>query len=199
MGAKTIILAILEARDEQIQRELDRMIASAPGSSRDEKLKWMWANRPTVMDRLLAGMTTVRRAESDFQRSKTTWKPALRYYIRFGDVPKEGYSQAYDWDPTAKKKLPYKKEPGISAYPCVWNKQHGKWEVRLDSTEMVTGFDSLVCDVAAGKGRPIYLLYGEESSDSGSDLEPMVQPEGLKVVKRLTLGEIYCSDFDIES
>lgn len=199
MNARNIILDILEARDDIIQQEIERVIASAPGTTRGEKLAWVWDNRPQFMERLMKGMSLLRKQDSAARINKSQWRPALRYYIRFGDLPASGYSQAYSWDPVSKTNKPYKKESGISAYPCKWNKALGKWEVELESEAMLTGFDELMYTSAEGKGRPIYLVYGEESNEVGSDLEPMLKADTLKIVKRLSVSEIYSREADYES
>jgi hypothetical protein len=187
---------IPEARDDDVQAELERWIAQSPGKDRDEKLRWFHANRPSVIPRLMKGMTALRKVDGEQQRSKMRWRPALRYYIRFGDVPKEGHSHAYGWDSSAKAKVPVKKEKGISAYPAKWNDKAGRWQVDSPSEDCIIGFDELMCNVAdqRASARPVYLLYGEELPDVGSDDEPMVKADGLKVVKRLSVSELMTHD-----
>lgn len=197
MDALALIQQLVpEARDDDVQSELERMIAASPGKDRDEKLQWFHANRPTVIPRLLKGMNALSKSDTNSALSKHRWKPALRYYIRFGDVPKEGHSHMYSWDSKVKAKVPVKKEPGISAYPAKWNDKAGRWQVDSPSEDCIIGFDELMCDVAdqRASARPVYLLYGEELPDVGSDDEPMVKADGLKVVKRLSVSELMTHD-----
>jgi hypothetical protein len=193
-------------RADRIQALIESWIDAAPGSTRTEKLTHVWETREAAMNRLLAGMRHLSSYEIFGGKLPGDSQPkvpsrALRYYVRFGKLPPTGRSRAYAWNPTTRKKEPFKEEKGISAYPVKWDTKRNRWildQSHTDSTDVDVGFDELMIDLADGKRNDAFLIHGEEIVDVGSDGEPLLDISTVTIVKRLAYYEIGSPEFDYE-
>jgi hypothetical protein len=173
-----------ERRYKFIQGYIENLISSAPGTNRREKLTYVWNHHKSTMEKLTKGMQAISKTSTstehpDSYKSKFI---ADKYYIRFGDFPKEGKSKNYATGES---------EIGISAYPVKWNMEKNKWEIIEDQLEEFGALHSLTYDITMGKGRPVYLVFGQELNDLGSDGEPMLDINNVKIVKQLQPDEFF--------
>lgn len=177
-----------ERRYKFIQTYIEELIDSAPGIDRGEKLTYVWKHHKSTMEKLMIGLKALRNPSClgyigdehpDSYKSKFI---ADKYYIRFGDFPKEGKSKNYATGES---------EIGISAYPVKWNMEKNKWEIIEDQLEEFSALHSLTYDITMGKGRPVYLVHGQELNDLGSDGEPMLDINKVKIVKQLQPDEFF--------
>lgn len=175
----------IDLRDKRIQDWLNTKITNAPGKTRDEKVQWVWANDPTfgkVVNALQNLSKNRPRIHTDTHKAQFQ---ADKYYIRFGDIPKNNKSM--NW-------LARRHEKGVSVYSAKWNTKHNMWEIIMDDLSEIgmATLDSLVYDFSEGKGRPIYLLHGQETRESGvDDTEPLIDPSQVKIVKKLNPEEVW--------
>jgi hypothetical protein len=177
-----------ERRYELIQTYIDSLIEKAPGKNREEKLTYVWNHHKSTMEKLIAGLNSLRKPyiygtigdePVDSYKSKFI---ADKYYIRFGDFPKNGKSKNYATN---------EMEIGVSAYPAKWNINKNKWEIIEDQLEEFSALYSLTDDITNGDGRPVYLVHGQELNDIGSDGEPMLDINKVKIVKKLEPYEFF--------
>lgn len=178
-------------RYEFIQSYIDKMIEKSPGKNREEKLLYVWTNHRDKMEKLLKGMNLIGSA-SVFGRIGTepsqSYKSKFisdKYYIRFGDLPKGGKSKNYATN---------EMEIGISAYPVKWNIEKNKWEIIEEQLEEFSALHSLTYDITIGEGRPVYLIQGQELNDLGSDGEPMLDVNKIKIIKQLQPDEFFSKE-----
>ena len=183
-----ILFESLEEREKNLQRWLDDLVDKAPGKDRNEKVTWLWSNNPRwgKVVNALRNFNRYKPPNADAHKAK---HQADKYYIRFGDIPSGGKST--NW-------LMKKPEKGISAYSVKWNTKHNMWE--LDTSQLsdigISTLDSLICNFLDKKGRPIYLIYGQELEDMGvHDTEPLLDVNRIKVVKKLQPEEIWIEEF----
>jgi len=177
-----------ERRYKFIQSYIDKLVDASPGNNGQEKLTYVWNHHKKVMDKLLAGMSLLGKSATfgqiggvpvDSYQSKFV---ADKYYIRFGDFPKGGKSKNY-----ATGEI----EKGVSAYPVKWNVQKNRWEIIENQLEEFSALYSLTDDITQGKGRPVYLIQGQELLSLGSDGEPMLDVNKVKIIKQLTPDEFF--------
>jgi len=177
-----------ERREKFIQSYIDKLVDASPGTNREEKLTYVWTHHKKVMDKLLAGMSLIGKSATfghigkvpvDSYKSKFN---ADLYYIRFGDFPKSGRSKNY-----ATGEI----EKGVSAYPAKWNVEKNRWEIIETQLEEFAALDSLTYDITQGQGRPVYLVQGQELLSLGSDGEPMLDINNVKIIKKLTPDEFF--------
>jgi hypothetical protein len=177
-----------ERRYKFIQAYVDKLVDDAPGKNREEKLTYVWNHHKETMNKLMGGMRAIGKAATfgrigdehpDSYKSKFT---ADKYYIRFGDFPKGGKSKNYATG---------EMEIGVSAYPAKWNIQKNKWEIIENQLEEFAALDSLTYEIKIGEGRTVYLVQGQELNDLGSDGEPMLDINKVKIVKQLQPDEFF--------
>lgn len=182
-----------EEREKAIQDWLDDKISKAPGKDRGEKLEWLHANDPQykkVVNVLVNRKPKFRKYSWDIHPD--AYKASFRddrYFIRFGDLPSSGKSMNH---------LVKRHEKGISMYPAKWNIQKNMWELDTSSlSEIGIGtLDSLINDYHEGKGRPVYLVYGRGTTETGmDDDEPLVNKDEVKIVKKLNPNEVWIDEF----
>lgn len=116
----------------------------------------------------------------------------MKYYVRFGKLPKNGRSgisaahQAFVLARTGFR-IP-KREKGISAYHAKWDGRRKKWimpTVGWDS--YVLGMEELLESACAGK-RPVYLVAGTEVGE-GEDGEPLLA--GVSIIEELDVRDLW--------
>lgn len=178
----------LEDRRKNIQQWLDDLIAKTPGKDRGEKLEYLWANDPR-WKKVVDALQHFNRYKPPHPEAYKAKFQADKYYIRFGDLPAGGKSMNH---------LVKRHEKGISAYPAKWNTKYNMWE--LDTSQLsdtgISTLDSMVCDFLDNKGRPIYLLHGQELDDMGmDDTEPLLDVNKIKIIKKLKPEEIWIDEF----
>ena len=180
-----------ERRYKFIKSYIDKLVNTAPGSNRQEKLTYVWSHHKSTMEKLMAGMELIGKSATfghigdvpvDSYKSKFN---ADLYYIRFGDFPKSGRSKNY-----ATGEI----EKGVSAYPAKWNVEKNRWEIIETQLEEFTALDSLTYDITQGQGRPVYLVQGQELLSLGSDGEPMLDINNVKIVKKLEPYEFFSKE-----
>ena len=177
-----------ERRYEFIQNYINSLIEKAPGKNREEKLTYVWNHHTATMKKLIAGLDSLRkpsiygRIGDEPEQSRKSKFTADKYYIRFGDFPKGGKSKNY-----ATGEI----EIGVSAYPVKWNIQKNKWEIVEEQLEEFAALYNLTYDITIGEGRPVYLVQGQELDDLGSDGEPMLDINNVKIVKQLQPEEFF--------
>lgn len=180
-----------ERRYEFIQKYIESLIAKAPGKNREEKLTYVWNHHKSTMEKLMAGSRALSKPSifgrigdehPDSYKSKFI---ADAYYIRFGDLPKGGKSKNYATN---------EMEIGISAYPVKWNIEKNKWEIIEEQLEEFSALHSLTYDITIGEGRPVYLIQGQELNDLGSDGEPMLDVNKIKIIKQLQPDEFFSKE-----
>jgi hypothetical protein len=171
-----------------IQSYIDKMIDDSPGNNRDEKLLYVWTHHKDKMEKLLKGMRSLSTASTfgrigkePFQSYKSKFI-SDKYYIRFGDFPKGGKS---------KNHASGEMEIGISAYAAKWNLQKNKWEIIEDQLDEFSALEEFIYEITKGKGRPVYLVQGQELSNIGSDGEAMLDINNIKIVKKLEPHEFF--------
>lgn len=184
-----------ERRYKFIQNYIETLISKAPGSTREEKLTYVWNHHKSTMEKLMVGLKSISkpsifgRIGNEPEESYKSKFIADKYYIRFGDFPKGGKSKNY-----ATKEM----EIGVSAYPAKWNVEKNKWEIDEYQLEEFSALYSLTDDVAEGNGRPVYLVHGQEMNDLGSDGEPMLDINNVKIVKKLEPYEFFSREIGEE-
>jgi len=180
-----------ERRYEFIKKYIESLIEKAPGKSREEKLTYVWNHHKSTMEKLIAGSRALSKPSifgrigdehPDYYKSKFI---ADAYYIRFGDLPKGGKSKNYATN---------EMEIGISAYPVKWNIEKNKWEIIETQLEEFEALHSLTYDITIGEGRPVYLIQGQELNDLGSDGEPMLDVNKIKIIKQLQPDEFFSKE-----
>lgn len=95
----------------------------------------------------------------DWKQDKTITLPG--FFIRFGDVPKEGKSK--------KGHMPGLFEKGVSVLKA-WKSPDGVFVISSVTAE--TGATDLVSGL---EDRPVYIAYGEDTGEVGSDGEPLLK------------------------
>ena len=60
--------------------------------------------------------------------------------------------------------------------------------------EEFSALHSLTYDIIRDKGRPVYLIHGQELNDLGSDGEPMLDINNVKIVKKLQPYEFFSKE-----
>ena len=181
-----------DQRSKFIQSYIEKMIDNAPGSNRTEKLTHVWQHNNAKMEKLLNGMTALNKMSifgksynQPIQSAKSKFN-ADEYYIRFGDFPKNGKSKNYATG---------EMEIGISAYPAKWNISKNKWEIIEEQLEEFGALYSLTYDISEGNGRPVYLIHGQVLLDDlGSDGEPMLDINNIKIIKKLEPYEFFSNE-----
>ena len=184
-----------ERRYEFIQNYIDQLVDKAPGNNREEKLTYVWNHHKSTMEKLMVGLNSLRKPSIygrigdepvDSYKSKFI---ANKYYIRFGDFPKNGKSKNWATGDM---------EIGVSAYPAKWNINKNKWEIIEDQLEEFSALDGLTYDITTGNGRPVYLVQGQELNDIGSDGESMLDINKVKIVKKLEPYEFFSREIGEE-
>ena len=177
-----------ERRYKFIKNYIEQLIAKSPGSNRQEKLTYVWSHHKSTMKKLMAGRELIgksaifgRIGDEPVDSYKSKFNAEL-YYIRFGDFPKSGRSKNY-----ATGEI----EKGVSAYPAKWNVEKNRWEIIETQLEEFEALYSLTDDITEGKGRPVYLVQGQELLSLGSDGEPMLDINNVKIIKKLTPDEFF--------
>ena len=177
-----------ERRYKFIQKYIDQLVQSAPGNNRQEKLTYVWNHHKPKMEKLMAGLKAIGKPSAygrigdEPEQSYQSKFVADKYYIRFGDFPKSGRSKNY-----ATGEI----EKGVSAYPAKWNVEKNRWEILETQLEEFSALYSLTDDITEGKGRPVYLVQGQELLSLGSDGEPMLDINNVKIIKKLTPDEFF--------
>jgi hypothetical protein len=177
-----------DKRYKFIRSYIDSLINSCPGATRRDKVDYAWKHHPVKMKKLMDGLKSLQepaiygRIGIEPDQSYKSKFIADKYYIRFGDFPKSGRSKNY-----ATGEI----EQGVSAYPAKWNVAKDKWEIIEDQLEEFSALHSLTYDIKIGKGRPVYLIHGQELNDLGSDGEPMLDINNVKIVKKLQPYEFF--------
>jgi len=109
-----------------------------------------------------------------------------QFYIRFGNVP-EGKFSKIGHSIVGKGNEPLY-EKGISCFWAKWWPDYQRWFVEdADHDQVVT-----LIDVAE---RPIYLLKGKEIG-YGTDGEPLLQKDTIRVLARLQPSDVYHPDLE---
>lgn len=183
-----------DEREKRIQTWLDIKIENAPGNTRDEKLQWLWSNDPSFYKVVEKIRILYKHPPYNKEAEKSKFY-ADKYYIRFGDLPENNKSMNY---------FHKKHEKGISVYPAKWNFKHNMWEIVTDdlSDSGMATLDSLIgdffeTDKKRNNGRPIYLLHGQESGETGiEDYEPLIDKNQIKIVKKLLPAEIWIEHYN---
>lgn len=184
-----------EHRYKSITKYIDDLINNAPGDNRSEKLDYVWKHHADQMKKLTTGLDSLRkpsitgRVDDEPIQSYKSKFTADKYYIRFGDFPIGGKSK--NW-------ATGEMERGVSAYPVKWNLLKNKWEIDESQLEEFEALNNLTYDVANGDGRPIYLVYGQETNDLGSDGEPLLNANNVKIVKKLEPYEFFSREIGEE-
>lgn len=178
-------------RYQFIQNYIETLISKAPGTTREEKLTYVWNHHKSAMEKLMVGLRSLskpsifgRIGDEPEQSSKAKFI-ADKYYIRFGDFPKGGRSKNYATG---------RMEIGVSAYAAKWNISKNKWEIIQDDLSELTALDELTHEIANGTGRPVYLVQGQELNDLGSDGEAMLDVNNVKIVKKLEPYEFFSKE-----
>lgn len=184
-----------ERRYNLIQKYIDNLKNNAPGNNEREKLTYVWNHHKSTIEKLIAGLDALSkpsvtgRVSDEPEQSYKSKFTADKYYIRFGDFPPSGKSK--NW-------ATGEMERGISAYPVKWNVAKNKWEIDESQLEEFEALHSLTYDVASGNGRPIYLVYGQETNHLGSDGEPLLNVNNVKIVKKLEPYEFFSREIGEE-
>jgi hypothetical protein len=180
-----------ERRYKFIQSYINKLVNAAPGSNRQEKLTYVWSHHKSTMKKLMAGLDSMRKpyifgriGDEPLQSYKSKFQ-ADKYYIRFGDFPKSGRSKNY-----ATGEI----EKGVSAYPAKWNVEKNRWEIIEAQLEEFAALYSFTDDITQGQGRPVYLVQGQELLSLGSDGEPMLDINNVKIVKKLEPYEFFSKE-----
>ena len=106
-----------------------------------------------------------------------------QFYIRFGDLPKGDFSGiGGDY----LKHGPKQYEKGISCYWVKWNEELQRW--KIDDQGDAETIQYLV-------DRPIYLVKGEEIG-FGSDGEPILKKNTIKILAKLNPNDVYAEDIN---
>lgn len=180
-----------ERRYEFVNNYIKDLVQKAPGSTREEKLTYVWKHHNATMTKLMSALRSLSKSsifgrigDEPIQSYKSKFI-ADKYYIRFGDFPKGGKSKNY-----ATGEI----ERGVSAYPVKWNIEKNKWEIDESQLEEFSALHSLTYDIVEGKGRPVYLIHGQELNDLGSDGEPVLDINNIKIVKTLEPYEFFSKE-----
>ena len=97
-----------------------------------------------------------------------------KYYIRFGEIPKNERSSIY------KGEVKIGEELGVSVYDAVYINNY--WRIVLpNKLKCEIGFD--LYNFISDKNRKIYLVMGDELSQKGSTNEPLIV--NVKIIKEL--------------
>lgn len=184
----------VDARDKRIQTWLDIKKANAPGNTAEEKLTWLWANDPAFAKVVNALMDLHKKRPKIHTNTHKANFQADKYYIRFGDLPEDKSMNHFT------KQF----EKGISVYPARWSVKHNMWELMTEDLSEIgmATLDSLISDFfengkPENKGRPLYLLQGQESGESGmDDYEPLVDKSKVKIIKQLSPNEVWIEYYD---
>ncbi len=121
----------------------------------------------------------------------------MKTYLRFGEFPKSGKSGIGDaWRRQAALygEMVPTEEQGISVYEAVPVDIKGakKWRPLVNELQTFMGVYGDSC-----KGtRTIYLITGEELPEGGSDGEPLLKADTIKVLKKLSFKDIYHKEID---
>ena len=180
-----------ERRSKFIQTYIEKLVDTSPGINREEKLTYVWSHHKSTMEKLMVGLKSIskpsifgRIGDEPVDSYKSKFNADL-YYIRFGDFPKSGRSKNY-----ATGEI----EKGVSAYPAKWNVEKNRWEIIETQLEEFAALDSLTYDITQGQGRPVYLVQGQELLSLGSDGEPMLDINNVKIVKKLEPYEFFSKE-----
>lgn len=187
---KNILLEVFHKKEKRIkilQGELEKKRKSAPGKNNLEKNDWLRKNDPayTKLANALMALTSVNQMHPDTIKSNFDID---RYYIRFGDLPEGGKSYNF---------LYKRPERGVSAYEAKWNTEFNKWEIIQDTLngEGMASLIELFSLMSDEKSkRPVYLLHGKETENVGNDGEPLLDPDMVKVLKRLEPHEFFATE-----
>lgn len=90
----------------------------------------------------------------------------MKYYVRFGEIPKDEKSGIYDW----RKQQIVGSENGVSVYNCC--KIENEWRIVLPTRCKESTLDTLYGLLIDGKD--MYILSGDEVG-VGSDNEPLIK------------------------
>lgn len=100
-------------------------------------------------------------------------------YIRFGDFPTTGKGEII----RSKNYLTGEIEPGISVYAAYYDRITKKFILQSGSEQLLIGQQEII-------GRPIYLVSGKFTGEHGSDGEPLLDPETVKIIKKINIDDI---------
>lgn len=101
--------------------------------------------------------------------------PATTVYLRFGDLPEDGYSSAYMFG---------LRDPGVSAYPGS-RLESGSYV--LDFDRLLTGLDTRFLAWLLQQGRPLYVVEGRQVGIGGM-AEPVLAD--ARIVEEVPAGSV---------
>tara|TARA_R110000822_G_C15146132_1_gene476744 strand:- start:108 stop:785 length:678 start_codon:yes stop_codon:yes gene_type:complete len=107
-------------------------------------------------------------------------------YIRFGDLP-EGGNPSMNW-------LSGKREMGISVYRAWFDPIKTKYILEPPEGETDLGEYIGTQDSFSGSSRPAYILDGDELPEHGADLEPLLNPNSVSIIKKVSFDDIVTLD-----
>ena len=110
----------------------------------------------------------------------------MRYYIRFGQLPRGGKSKNYA-PPSIYEAygLPAERvHAGVSVFNAEWSEAAQRWVIFEDS--------GIAASLAAvwDQNRPMYLLTGRRSPHEGADGEPLLVAKTIRKVRKLTKADV---------
>lgn len=105
-------------------------------------------------------------------------------YLRFGDLPLDAKTKSITFSTDG---FSGRKEKGVSVYPAYYHAKSGKYI-------LASGGEQYLATQGEILSRPIYMVSGRQSNETGADGEPLLDPTTIKVIKMVSPNDIVTED-----
>ena len=107
------------------------------------------------------------------------------FYLRFGNLPNKEFSRI---GRSSKDDTSVSYEKGISCFWARWSNELQRWMIWDADHDQIASLQDI-------SDRPIYLIKGEEVG-YGSDGEPVLKKNTIKILAKLNPNDVYHDDLD---
>lgn len=138
--------------------------------------------------------------QHSIRRIARRYLSAGRYFVRFGDIPKSGRSSINPSIVRMERMFDPNYEPnegGVSVFET--QRKGAKWELVINTDRLQMSAQQLIDELCSpSTRREIFLLTGEELPHGGTDGEPLLVANTIKIVRKLKFEDLDLSQLDMD-